>query len=106
VSDKVQFTDSQGIAWAVREESVESEVEQAGGRAPRGSCWLSFETELEVRRLWNYPDDWRRLTDWQLDALRRRASTVIARFPRAPRAAVIGQEDGRPAGPTDGRRRD
>jgi hypothetical protein len=77
------FTDSRGVLWTVREEGVD------GGFADsvppeRPLRWLTFETDLEVRRLWTYPDDWRRMAAAQLDLLCRRANTMIARFPRRP----------------------
>jgi hypothetical protein len=59
---------------------------------PQRAETLRFESDLEVRLLWVYPDDWRRLTTAQLESLCRRANTVIARFrrgeasPTAPRA--------------------
>jgi hypothetical protein len=88
--DRLHLTDRQGVTWAIFEESLDGDTPDAA--RGNGSSWLSFETDLEVRRLWNYPDDWRRLSDWQLDALRRRASTVVARFPRGERRAVSGTD--------------
>jgi hypothetical protein len=79
VSDGITFTDVDGVRWSVSEEGVDDTL---AGTSEAQVTWLSFETELEIRRLWTYPDDWRRLTAWQLDALCRRASTVVARFPR------------------------
>jgi hypothetical protein len=91
VMDRVYLTDRHGVTWAIFEESLDGDTPDAA--RGNGSSWLSFETDLEVRRLWNYPDDWRRLSDWQLDALRRRASTVVARFPRGERRAAASAKD-------------
>lgn len=82
VADSLSFVDSDGVSWTVREEG------KGGFRATFGSdadvpvTWLRFESELEVRKLWRYPDDWMSLAPAQLDALSRRASTIVARFPR------------------------
>ena len=84
--DQISFTDSSGVTWAVREDGAEDARSLSGDAAP-GTTWLRFDSELEVRRLWHYPDDWRRLNPVQLETLLERASTVIARFRSAPRAS-------------------
>ena len=82
VTDSPSFVDSDGVRWTVREEG------KSGFRAAFGSdtdgpvTWLRFESELEVRKLWRYPDDWMSLAPAQLEALCRRGSTIVARFPR------------------------
>ena len=77
--EQTTFTDSDGVAWNVREDGSE-DPRALTADVPPGTTWLRFESELEVRRLWHYPDDWRGLSDIQLESLLDRASTVIARF--------------------------
>ena len=77
--DQITFTDSQGVVWSVKEDGADDVRPSASDVAP-GTTWLRFENELEVRRLWHYPDDWRGLSPLQLESLLDRASTVIARF--------------------------
>ena len=79
MGERVEFTDGNGVRWAVTEEGADDLL---AGAAESPVTWLDFETELEIRRLWSYPDDWRRLSSSQLEGLLRRASTVVARFPR------------------------
>ena len=73
------FTDSDGVQWVVREDGAD-EARSIATVVPPGTTWLRFESELEVRRLWHYPDDWRGLSPMQLESLLDRASTVVARF--------------------------
>ena len=73
------FTDSDGVLWSVREDGAD-EPRALTADVPPGTTWLRFESELEVRRLWHHPDDWRGLSPLQLESLLDRASTVIARF--------------------------
>jgi len=81
------FTDSDGVLWNVREDGAD-DVKSFTSDIPPGTTWLRFESELEVRRLWHYPDDWRGLSPIQMESLLDRASTVIARFrPAAHRAS-------------------
>lgn len=75
----VQFVDSDGRNWAVREVSdptlamipshLLTRPEFAGG-------WLLFEAAGEKRRLAPYPDDWARLPITQLEACCRRANRI------------------------------
>jgi len=76
---ETSFTDSDGVLWNVREDGADDERAYATEVQP-GTTWLRFESELEVRRLWHYPDDWRGLSSVQLETLLDRASTVVARF--------------------------
>ena len=78
--DKVGFTDSSGIHWSVREDGSDTTRGHLRSDGVAGTAWLRFESDLEVRRLWHYPDDWRGLNPLQLESLLERASTVIARF--------------------------
>lgn len=95
--DQTTFTDSDGVSWCVREDGAEEAKSVASAGSP-GTTWLRFESELEVRRLWHYPDDWRGLSPMQLESLLMRASTVIARFrPVLQRPADV--DDG--VGPED-----
>ena len=81
--EQTTFTDSDGVVWSVREDGADDARPLASDVSP-GTAWLRFESELEVRRLWHYPDDWRGLSPLQLESLLDRASTVIARFRPAP----------------------
>ena len=83
------FTDSDGVVWAVREDGADDPRALAAD-VPPGTTWLRFESELEVRRLWHYPDDWRGLSPLQLESLLDRASTVIARFRPATHPGAVG----------------
>ena len=83
------FTDSDGVFWNVREDGAD-DVRSFTSDIPPGTTWLRFESELEVRRLWHYPDDWRGLSPIQMESLLDRASTVIARFRLAPHRAPQG----------------
>ena len=76
---ETSFTDSDGVRWSVREDGADG-VRPFTSDVPSGATWLRFESELEVRRLWHYPDDWRGLSPIQMESLLDRASTVIARF--------------------------
>jgi hypothetical protein len=87
--DPVTFTDRDGVVWNVRQDGADDHRPIAAD-VSSGASWLRFESELEVRRLWHYPDDWRGLSPLQLESLLDRASTVIARFrPTPPRSGVI-----------------
>lgn len=86
--EQTTFTDSDGVLWAVREDGADDGPALSSDAAP-GSAWLRFESDLEVRRLWHYPDDWRGLSPLQLESLLDRASTVIARFRPAHRASAV-----------------
>lgn len=77
--EQISFTDSSGVFWIVREDGADDARSSSGDSQP-GTTWLRFDSELEVRRLWHYPDDWRGLNPVQLETLLERASTVIARF--------------------------
>lgn len=78
--ERLSFTDSTGVLWSVREDGPDQLVGPRRADQLPGSVWLRFECDLEVRRLWHYPDDWRGLSPLQLESLLERASTVIARF--------------------------
>ena len=77
--EQTTFTDSDGAVWTVREDGAD-DGRSLTTDASSGTTWLRFESDLEVRRLWHYPDDWRGLSHIQLESLLDRASTVIARF--------------------------
>jgi len=72
----------------VTEEGDDDSLSFGADDVPR-PVWLRFESELEVRTLWTYPDDWRGLSSAQLEALCSRASTIIARFPRAATSSAV-----------------
>src|SRR5215211_5610707 len=77
---ETSFTDSDGVLWNVREDGADDSRSYATSDVQPGTTWLRFESDLEVRRLWHYPDDWRGLSPMQLESLLDRASTVVARF--------------------------
>jgi hypothetical protein len=88
--EQTTFTDSDGVLWNIREDGAD-EVRPLAADISPNTTWLRFESELEVRRLWHYPDDWRGLSPMQLESLLDRASTVIARFrPVAHREGNVG----------------
>jgi hypothetical protein len=92
--EQTVFTDSDGVRWVVREDGAD-EARSIAAVVPPGTAWLRFESELEVRRLWHYPDDWRGLSPNQLESLLDRASTVIARFrPALHRPAAVDDSSG------------
>ena len=63
LSDAVEFHDADGVRWSVREASPSHVAAHAGKTS------LIFESAVAVRRVWNYPEDWRGLTPEQLSAL-------------------------------------
>ena len=113
---EASFSDSDGVVWRVREDGAD-DSKSVGADTPPGTTWLRFESELEVRRLWHYPDDWRGLSPIQLESLLDRAATVIARFrsplhrpviadtslgrhePNGPQLRAPGRADHAPADP-------
>lgn len=94
--EHISFTDSSGIAWTVREDGADDSRPPSGDPQP-GTSWLRFDSDLEVRRLWHYPDDWRGLNPVQLETLLERASTVIARFRSVQRSNRAADINPRPA---------
>ena len=56
------FSDAAGRTWTVHEVLAES--------APwaRGPRCLLFASEVAIRRVWDYPEDWRLLSDAELEA--------------------------------------
>jgi hypothetical protein len=93
--EQTMFTDSDGVQWVVREDGAD-EARSIANVVPPGTAWLRFESELEVRRLWHYPDDWRGLSPMQLESLLDRASTVVARFRPVTRRPVVDDSLGSP----------
>jgi hypothetical protein len=94
--EQTTFTDSDGVLWSVREDGADDARSLSADVT--GTSWLRFESELEVRRLWHYPDDWRGLSPLQLESLLDRASTVIARFRPAPHRGAGGSNSLGPKG--------
>ena len=95
--EQTTFTDSDGVLWNIREDGADDARSLSADVSP-GTSWLRFESELEVRRLWHYPDDWRGLSPLQLESLLDRASTVIARFRPAPHRGAGGSASLEPKG--------
>ena len=79
MAEEITFTDGHGVQWSVSEGGSQDLLSHLPDPPVK---WLSFENDLEVRRLWAYPDDWARLEPRQLDVLCRKANTLVARFPR------------------------
>jgi hypothetical protein len=101
--EHISFTDSSGVSWSVREDGADDARSLSGDVQP-GTTWLRFDSELEVRRLWHYPDDWRGLNPVQLETLLDRASTVIARFRSVPHPNRKTDGDPRSTPPAPGLR--
>jgi hypothetical protein len=57
------FVDSLGTDWRIYE------VASANVPAPRGRNCLIFESAQAVRRVWNYPSNWHKLSSDELSAL-------------------------------------
>jgi hypothetical protein len=95
--EQISFTDSNGVLWTVREDGAEESFGAGHAEHLPGSSWLKFESDLEVRRLWHYPDDWRGLNPIQLESLLERASTVIARFRPVRHRRVEAETAGQPS---------
>jgi hypothetical protein len=57
------FVDSLGTDWRIYE------VASANVPSPRGSNCLIFESAQAVRRVWNYPTNWQKLSSAELSAL-------------------------------------
>ena len=88
------FMDVRGIWWdvfAVYPESRESRYSQLKGTFQQG--WLCFDSGTEKRRLSPIPENWRALSDAELEQLRERAEAASRR--RRPRKEP-GPEDRRP----------
>ena len=100
--EHISFTDSSGVSWTVREDGAD-DARPLNGDAQPGTSWLRFDSDLEVRRLWHYPDDWRGLNPVQLETLLERASIVIARFRsvRHPTRAADASSHPAPQSSTD-----
>ena len=100
--EQISFTDSSGVSWTVREDGAD-DARPLSGDAQPGTAWLRFDSDLEVRRLWHYPDDWRGLNPVQLETLLERASIVIARFRSARQPNRVSNVDPRraPQSPID-----
>jgi hypothetical protein len=59
----VVVRDGEEVKWRVRE------VDGHGVPAPRGARCLIFDSESAVRRVWDYPADWRDLPPSELAAV-------------------------------------
>jgi len=57
------FVDPLGTDWRIYE------VASANVPSPRGSNCLIFESAQAVRRVWNYPANWQKLSSAELSAL-------------------------------------
>jgi len=78
------FTDTQGIqwqVWEVKNPSVPPKLAALLGSERRRAAWLVFESPTpEKRRLTPYPDDWRTISDVELE----RCCAQAVRVPPAP----------------------
>jgi hypothetical protein len=74
------FTDAQGVewnVWEVKNPSVPPKLAALLGTDRRRASWLVFEAPtLEKRRLTPYPEDWRTLSDGDLELCCERAVKV------------------------------
>ena len=70
----IGIVDRRGISWWVTERDTRHDP-----GSPADRC-LIFANDSVIRRVWNYPRDWDRLSDAELDALG--ASYAIPPFPR------------------------
>ena len=57
------FVDSRGTDWRIYE------IASNNVPAPRGRNCLIFESTQAVRRVWNYPSNWEKLSTDELSAL-------------------------------------
>ena len=62
-SPQLVFVDKSGVDWRIYERR------RAEVPAPRGDSCLIFESCAAIRRVWNYPRDWRTLSTEELAAL-------------------------------------
>jgi len=56
------FVDSAGHCWTVMEVHAASATVDDSG-------WLAFISDNNIRRIWNYPADWRELTAAELETI-------------------------------------
>ncbi len=74
------FVDADGQEWVVREidsPSLAGTLARVLERDRRRGGWLVFETaDGAKRRLTPYPEDWRTISDFELERWRMRASPV------------------------------
>jgi hypothetical protein len=63
ISPDLRFNDDQGVDWRIYE------IPSHRVTAPRGRTCLIFESDAAIRRVWNYPDHWQRLSPPELAAL-------------------------------------
>lgn len=61
--DAVTFEGLNGVIWHV------VECASAGVPGARGPCCLIFFSEGTVRRIWEYPEEWRSLELFELESL-------------------------------------
>ena len=73
------FTDSAGIDWTVFEVKRQGDDQDNWAYLPRGfrAGWLCFESTVGKRRLSPVPDNWKSLSDTDLERNLRRAALVI-----------------------------
>lgn len=56
----LRFSDDTGVDWRIYE------IPARRVPAPTGRTCLIFESDAAIRRVWNYPQDWHRLTPPEL----------------------------------------
>jgi hypothetical protein len=74
------FTDARGVWWdvfAVYPESRGASHTQLKGTFAQG--WLCFDSGAEKRRLSPIPDDWRTVSEAELEAMSERAEVAVSR---------------------------
>jgi hypothetical protein len=65
----IEFTDSDGVHWEVREipAPVLRDGDPAAAFGEYAMGWLLFSSHLLRKRLTNYPDDWRSMSPFELE---------------------------------------
>ncbi len=80
-----EFTDRSGVewrAWDVTPTHMHPVTRGEDYMAALGEGWLVFESDTQKRRLaWPYPKEWISCTIPELEALCRRASSIVRRAP-------------------------
>ena len=63
IGERISFIDARGVSWQV------TERECAGAPGGRGRHCLVFDSGEVLRRVWQYPEHWRTLSDLALAEL-------------------------------------
>ena len=79
--DRVRFSDSTGISWAVRQSTRREAVLSIESRSAAAVMVpiLRFDSASSARALSDFPSDWAKLTESELEALCKRARPIPLR---------------------------